>query len=65
MKTKNDKLQTLSGVKYIQVRLSHKEPGNHVLYCLQDRRDRAFVHEELMHISDDMKVPPEWVSKWK
>ena len=35
-----------------------KEPGNRVLYCLQDGPDRAFVREEFMHISEDTQVPP-------
>ena len=42
-----------------------QEPGNRVLYYLQDRPDRASVREELMHISEDTRVPPDWVSKWK
>ena len=42
-----------------------QEPGNHVLYYLQDKPDRAFVREELMHISEDTQVPPDWVSEWK
>ena len=42
-----------------------QEPGNCVLYFLQDRPDRAFVREELMHISGDTQVPPDWVSEWK
>ena len=42
-----------------------QEPGNRVLYYLQDRFSRAFVHEELMHISEDTQVPPDWVSEWK
>ena len=29
-----------------------QEPGNHVLYYLQDGPDRVFVQEELMHLSD-------------
>ena len=41
------------------------DPGNRVLYYLQDRSDRAFVHEELMHVSEDTQVPPDWVSEWK
>ena len=40
-----------------------QEPGNHVLYYLQDRPDRAFVREELMHISEDTQIPPDWVSE--
>ena len=42
-----------------------QEPGNRVLYYLQDGPDRAFVHEELMHISEDTQVPLDWVSEWK
>ena len=42
-----------------------QEPGNRVLYYLQDGPDRAFVHEELMHISEDTQVPPDWVSERK
>ena len=42
-----------------------QDPGNCVLYYLQDRPDRAFVREELMHISEDTQVPPDWVSEWK
>ena len=26
---------------------------------------RAFVREELMHVSGDTQVPPDWVSEWK
>ena len=42
-----------------------QEPGNRVLYYLQDRSDRALVREELMHVSEDTQVPPDWVSEWK
>ena len=42
-----------------------QESGNRVLYYLQDGSDRAFVREKLMHISEDTKVPPDWVSEWK
>ena len=42
-----------------------QEPGNHFLYYLQDGSDRAFVREEMMHISEDSQVPPDWVSEWK
>ena len=40
-----------------------QEPGNRVQYYLQDGPDRAFVREELMHISEDTQVPPDWVSE--
>ena len=42
-----------------------EEPGNRALHYLQDGPDRAFVSEELMHISEDSQVSPEWVSEWK
>ena len=42
-----------------------QEPGNRLLYYLQDGPDRAFASKELMHISEDTQVPPEWVSEWK
>ena len=37
-------------------------PDNRILYYLQDGPDRAFVNEELMHVSEDTQVPPEWLS---
>ena len=40
-----------------------QEPGNCVLYYLQDEPDRTFVREELMHASEDTKVPSDWVSE--
>ena len=42
-----------------------QDPGNRVLYYLQDGPNRAFVREELMHVSEDIQVPPGWVTKWK
>ena len=42
-----------------------QKPGDLVLYYLQDGPNRAFVREELMHISEDTQVPPDWVSEWK
>ena len=42
-----------------------QDPGNRVLYYLQDGPDRAFVLEELMHVSEDTQVPPDWVSEWR
>ena len=42
-----------------------QDPGNRVLYYLQDGPDRVFVREELMYVSEDNQVPPDWVSKWK
>ena len=58
--------QTLSGVK---VHIDSIELCMNQIIAsgtnLQDEPDRAFVHEELMHISEDTQAPPEWVSKWK
>ena len=42
-----------------------QDPGNRVLYYLQDWTDRAFVREELMHISENTQVPPDQLSEWK
>ena len=42
-----------------------QEPGNRVLYYLQDGPNRAFVSEELMHVSQNTQLPPDWVSKCK
>ena len=38
-------------------------PGNRALYYLQDGHNRAFVREEFMHIPEDTRVPPDWVSE--
>ena len=40
-----------------------QKSGNRVLYYLQDGPDRAFVREELMHISEDTQTPPGGVSE--
>ena len=40
-----------------------QEPGNRVLYYLQNGPHSAFVREELMQVSEDTQVPPDWVSK--
>ena len=42
-----------------------QEPGNCVLYYLQDGPVRTFVREELIHVSEDTQLPPDWVSEWK
>ena len=59
METKKDRQQTLLGDRIVQ------DPGNCVLYYLQDGPDRAFVREELMHVSEDTQVPPDWVIERK
>ena len=42
-----------------------QDPGNRVLYYLQERLDRAFVREKLIYVFEDTQVPPDWVSEWK
>ena len=42
-----------------------QDPSNLVFYYLQGGTDRAFVREELMHVSEDTQVLPDWVSEWK
>ena len=42
-----------------------QKPDNRVRYYLQDGPERAFVCEELMHVSEDTQVAPDWVSKCK
>ena len=42
-----------------------QNPGNRVLYYLQDGPDRAFVREELMHVSEDTQAPIDWISERK
>ena len=63
METKKDEQQIL--LYTYQLDRIVQEPGNPVLYYLQDGLDRAFVREELMRISGDNQVPPDWVSEWK
>ena len=41
-----------------------ENPGNHVMYYLLDGPERAFVSEELMLISEDTELPPDYVQEW-
>ena len=41
-----------------------ENPDNRVMYYLRDRPERAFVSEELMLISEDTELPPEYVQEW-
>ena len=41
-----------------------EDTGNHVMYCLKDGPERAFVSEELMLISEDTELPPDYVQEW-
>ena len=42
-----------------------QESGIRILYYFQDGLDKAFVHEELMHVCEDTHVHPDLVSEWK
>ena len=42
-----------------------QEPENRVLYYLHEGPDRAFVCKELMYISEETQVHPDWMSQWK
>ena len=66
METKKDGQQILFGVKITyQLDRIVQDPGNRVLYYFQDGPDRVFVREELMYVSEDTQVPPDWASEWK
>ena len=41
-----------------------ENPGNRVMYYLKDGHDRVFVKEELMLITEDTELPPDYVQKW-
>ena len=41
-----------------------ENPGNHVMYYLTDRPERAFVSEELILIPEDTELPPDYVQEW-
>ena len=41
-----------------------ENPGNCVMYYLKDRPERSFVSEELMLISEDTELPPDYVQEW-
>ena len=42
-----------------------QDSGNCVLHYIHGGPDRAFVREELMNVSEDTQVPPDWFSEWK
>ena len=41
-----------------------EDSGNHVIYYLSGRPERAFVSEELMLIPEDTELPPDYVQEW-
>ena len=42
-----------------------QDSGNCVLKYWQDGSDKASVREELIHVSENTQIPPDWVSEWK
>ena len=38
--------------------------GNRVMYYLADGPERASVSEELMLITEDTELPPDYVQEW-
>ena len=42
-----------------------QDSGSCVLNYWQDGADKASVREELIHVSENTQVPPDWVSEWK
>ena len=41
-----------------------ENPGNCVMYYLKDGPELAFVSEELMLISEDTELPPDYIQEW-
>ena len=41
-----------------------ENPRQRVLYYLAGGPKKAFVCEELMLISEDTELPPDWVKEW-
>ena len=41
-----------------------EDSGNQVMYYLSNEPKRAFVSEELMLISEDTELPPDYVQEW-
>ena len=41
-----------------------EDPGNHVMYYLLDGPERAFVKEEMVLISEDTELPPDYIQNW-
>ena len=49
--------------KTYQLRKIVEDPGNHVIYYLEDGPERVSVKEELMLIPEDTELPPDYVQK--
>ena len=41
-----------------------EDSGNWVMYYLSDGPERAFISEELMLITEDTELPPDYIQKW-
>ena len=47
-----------------RLRAIMENPGNRVMYYLLNAPERAFVSEELMLISEDTELPPDYIQEW-
>ena len=65
METKKVEQQTLFGLKYVLTRSNCTRTKDSCPALFAGRADRAFALEELMYISEDTQVPPDWVREWK
>ena len=50
--------------KTYRLRVVVEGAGNRVMYYLKDGPERSFVSEELMLISEDTELPPDYVQAW-
>ena len=50
--------------KTYRLREIMEDPGNHMMYYLNDGPERAFIKEELMLIPEDTELPPDYIQKW-
>ena len=49
--------------KTYRLREIMEDHGNHMMYYLSDRPERAFMKEELMLIPEDTELPPDYIQK--
>ena len=62
--TKRRATDSIWSKKTYRLREIVSDPGNRVIYFLQDGPERAFVKEELMLIPENTALPPDYVRKW-
>ena len=62
--TKRRATDSIWSKKTYRLREIVSDPGNRVIYFLQDGTERAFVKEELMLIPENTALPPDYVRKW-